>query len=132
MRTRNPPDGRSGGYRKEALAPDLILVSAGFDPFVDDPLAGMEVTAAGFARMARAVRRAADELCEGRMVCVLEGGYDLAGTAEGVLATIETLWQSAVGPDAPVAGQRILRDARQNIEATKRALASYFPGVWPL
>ncbi len=114
-----------------AFRPDLILVSAGFDPFVDDPLAGMEVTGAGFARMARAVRRVADELCDGRMVCVLEGGYDLAGLADGVLATIETLWQSRVGVDAPVPDERIHRDARQNIEATKRALASYFPGVWP-
>ena len=113
-----------------AFKPELILVSAGYDAFKDDPLAGMEVTAGGFARMARSVRTVADVLCDGRMVCILEGGYDLAGIAGGILATFDTLAEHAARPDAP-GTVPILRDARQNIEATKRALASYFPGVWP-
>jgi acetoin utilization deacetylase AcuC-like enzyme len=113
-----------------AFRPELILVSAGFDPFVDDPVAQMNVTTAGFARMARTVRRAADELCGGRMVCILEGGYDLAGLADGVHATLTTLMQPTVADDPPV-DTEILRGARHNVEATKRALAPYYPGVWP-
>jgi acetoin utilization deacetylase AcuC-like enzyme len=114
----------------KAFRPELILCSAGFDAYVDDPLAGMNVTGAGFALIARAVRRAADELCGGRMVCLLEGGYDLLGVSEGVLATYETLIQTTAAGGVPLV-RPIHSDARQNIEATKRALAPYYPGVWP-
>jgi len=62
-----------------AYRPDLILISSGFDAFVDDPLAQQRVTTAGFRHMALAVRSVADEVCEGRMVALLEGGYDLRG-----------------------------------------------------
>ena len=55
-----------------AFAPDLLLVSAGFDAHVDDPLAGMEVTADGFADLARRASTLAP-----RVAAVLEGGYNL-------------------------------------------------------
>jgi acetoin utilization deacetylase AcuC-like enzyme len=51
--------------------PDLILVSAGFDPYRDDPLAQMSVTDAGFGAMAVRLRQAADRLCGGKIVFVL-------------------------------------------------------------
>jgi acetoin utilization deacetylase AcuC-like enzyme len=114
-----------------AFKPELILVSAGFDAFADDPIAGMEVSVGGFARMARTIRGVADELCEGRMVCVLEGGYDLAGTAAGALATFDCLSGRPAAETSPAGDVVIMRGARQNIEATKRALAPYHPGLWP-
>jgi acetoin utilization deacetylase AcuC-like enzyme len=67
-----------------AFAPDLLLVSAGFDAHVDDPLAQMEVTADGFREMARR--------CVGpapRVAAVLEGGYNLATLPSLVAAAIE-------------------------------------------
>lgn len=67
-----------------AFRPDLVLVSAGFDAFIHDPLAGMRVTTAGFAAMARRLRRVAETQCGGRIVAVLEGGYDLTGLAGGM------------------------------------------------
>ena len=54
------------------FAPDLVLVSAGFDAHVDDPLANMEVTARGFADLARRASTLAP-----RVAAVLEGGYNL-------------------------------------------------------
>jgi len=66
------------------FAPDLILVSAGFDAFQHDPLAGMRVTHEGFAAMAQRLRALADRVCGGRIVAVLEGGYDLDGLAGGM------------------------------------------------
>jgi acetoin utilization deacetylase AcuC-like enzyme len=54
-----------------AFEPELLLVSAGFDAHVDDPLAGMRVTAAGFGELARRCRALAP-----RLAAVLEGGYD--------------------------------------------------------
>ena len=72
-----------------SFRPDLVLVSAGFDAFEDDPLAGMRVTRAGFAAMAKRMRAAADRVSEGRIVAVLEGGYDLSGLAWGMTETLE-------------------------------------------
>jgi acetoin utilization deacetylase AcuC-like enzyme len=57
--------------------PQFVLISAGFDPHVRDPLGGMGVTEDGFAAMARSLIRVAEEVGGGRCVAVLEGGYDL-------------------------------------------------------
>jgi acetoin utilization deacetylase AcuC-like enzyme len=81
-----------------AFRPDLVLVSAGFDAYEDDPLAGMRVTRAGFAAMAGRLRRLADTVCGGRIVFTLEGGYDLSGLAGGMTEVLEAI----VIPDAPV------------------------------
>ncbi|HEV7518132.1 MAG TPA: histone deacetylase, partial [Thermoanaerobaculia bacterium] len=59
------------------FAPDVLLVSAGFDAWQGDPLGGMAVTAAGFARWGEQLRALAEEVCGGRLLAVLEGGYDL-------------------------------------------------------
>jgi acetoin utilization deacetylase AcuC-like enzyme len=84
--------------------PDLILVSAGFDAFEDDPLAGMRVTHRGFAAMAARLRAAADTLCAGRIVVALEGGYDLNGLAGGMARTLDALVADAAPAFTPVAG----------------------------
>ncbi|NOQ34166.1 MAG: histone deacetylase, partial [Methanosarcinales archaeon] len=57
--------------------PDIVLVSAGFDAHIDDPLAGMTVTTEEFGRMASIVSSIADRCCEGGLAITLEGGYDL-------------------------------------------------------
>ncbi len=72
--------------------PQLVLVSAGYDPHWADPLAGMAVSVRGFAGMALAVRQVADEFCPGRLVLTLEGGYHPEALAFGVLATFR-VWQ---------------------------------------
>ena len=71
--------------------PDLILVSAGFDPHRADPLGGMNVTERGFAAMCSAVKSLATEVCFGKLVLMLEGGYDLDGLAQSVHACVEVL-----------------------------------------
>jgi acetoin utilization deacetylase AcuC-like enzyme len=58
--------------------PDVILVSAGFDAHIDDPLAGMRVTTAGFRNLMAILDDAARQLCGRRIALVTEGGYDLA------------------------------------------------------
>ena len=73
------------------FAPELIIVSAGYDCHWRDPLAPMVMSVAGFARLAQLVVDLADEVCGGRLVCALEGGYDLQALAESVLATLRVL-----------------------------------------
>ena len=69
--------------------PELILVSAGFDAHARDPLGGMTLQSEDFGWLATEVRRWADELCDGRVVGITEGGYDRAGLGESVAATLE-------------------------------------------
>jgi acetoin utilization deacetylase AcuC-like enzyme len=71
-----------------AYRPELILVSAGFDAHARDPLANMRLSEAGFAWLASRVLALATELSDGRLVALLEGGYDLDALAASVVATL--------------------------------------------
>jgi acetoin utilization deacetylase AcuC-like enzyme len=75
----------------DKFAPQLLFISAGFDADERDPLAGLRVTAGGFARLSEAVVRWADANCDGQIVSVLEGGYDLTALREDVPLHVETL-----------------------------------------
>jgi acetoin utilization deacetylase AcuC-like enzyme len=71
--------------------PDFVLVSAGFDAHRRDPLAMMRVTEEGYRGMTRTVMRLAGECCEGRVVSLLEGGYDREALPRSVAAHLEAL-----------------------------------------
>lgn len=77
----------------EAFKPEFVLISAGFDAHRDDPLGGMNVTEEGFARMTRIVKQIAQNYCRGRLVSVLEGGYNPAALADSVEAHIRVLME---------------------------------------
>jgi acetoin utilization deacetylase AcuC-like enzyme len=77
----------------QAFQPHLILISAGFDAHRDDPLAGMTVTEDGYAYMTTIVRDIAERYCEGRLVSLLEGGYNLEALARSVDRHLQTLGQ---------------------------------------
>jgi acetoin utilization deacetylase AcuC-like enzyme len=83
--------------------PQLILVSAGFDAHFDDPIGGMRVSEHGFAALAQIVLGLADELCGGKSVFMLEGGYDLGALRKSTRAVLEAMLDGV--PDAIV--QRI-------------------------
>ncbi len=82
----------------DQYAPDLVLVSAGFDAHARDPLAGMMLSAEGFRRMASGVRDVADRHAQGHLGLLLEGGYDLEGLETSLLATLEAVAGPAVAP----------------------------------
>src|SRR5262249_25941903 len=65
----------------QAFRPDLVIVSAGFDAHERDPLGEMQLTDRGYAAMASALAALADESARGRLVLILEGGYDLEALA---------------------------------------------------
>jgi acetoin utilization deacetylase AcuC-like enzyme len=71
--------------------PDLILVSAGFDAHWSDPLAMLQLDLKGYAAITRELIKMADELCKGRIVFALEGGYDLEVLSHGLLNTAYAL-----------------------------------------
>lgn len=81
--------------------PKFVLVSAGFDAHHRDPLGGMRLTEDGYTLMARRMRQLAAECCDGKIVAVLEGGYDLHALAESTRVVIEELGRAADEPLAP-------------------------------
>jgi acetoin utilization deacetylase AcuC-like enzyme len=75
----------------DTFKPELIIVSAGFDAHVRDPLASLRMVEDDFAWVTQQIRDKAEKLCEGRLVSVLEGGYDLDGLSGSVAAHVTEL-----------------------------------------
>ena len=74
-----------------AAEPDLIVISAGFDAHKRDPLGGLRLVEADFMWATEALGKAAERHCKGRMVSMLEGGYDLDALATSVAVHVRTL-----------------------------------------
>jgi acetoin utilization deacetylase AcuC-like enzyme len=74
-----------------AFAPEFLIVSAGFDAHRADPLAELRVETIDFVWLTERLLAVADEHCSGRLVSVLEGGYDLTALAESTAAHVSTL-----------------------------------------
>jgi acetoin utilization deacetylase AcuC-like enzyme len=75
----------------EAFAPELILISAGFDAHRADPLAGLSLTEDDFGWVTREICAVASRVCGGRVVSALEGGYDLDALAASARAHVSAL-----------------------------------------
>lgn len=83
--------------RLRAFRPELIVISAGFDAHADDPLANLNWTTGDFAWITAELCALAGELCGGRVVSTLEGGYDLNALGASVRAHVEELRKAAAG-----------------------------------
>jgi acetoin utilization deacetylase AcuC-like enzyme len=79
--------------------PQLILISAGFDAHMDDPLGGMRLTTGQFGRLTSMLTDTANEHCEGRVVAVTEGGYDLTALTGSLRAVVGVLAADAALED---------------------------------
>jgi acetoin utilization deacetylase AcuC-like enzyme len=75
----------------QAFRPDLVLVSAGFDSRIDDPLGGFKLTDDDFAELTGIVKEIAEKHCGGRLISTLEGGYNLAGLASAAASHVRAL-----------------------------------------
>jgi acetoin utilization deacetylase AcuC-like enzyme len=85
--------------------PELIIVSAGYDCHWADPLAPMRMSVAGYAQLAQLIYDLADEVCKGRLVLALEGGYNLAALAANVVASLHVLQGHSELVDDPLGQQ---------------------------
>jgi acetoin utilization deacetylase AcuC-like enzyme len=77
--------------RLSAFGPDLIVISAGFDAHMRDPLANLNLAEADFTWVTRKIMDIADATAQGRIVSLLEGGYDLEGLAQSAAAHVTAL-----------------------------------------
>ncbi|MEZ4554282.1 MAG: histone deacetylase [Dehalococcoidia bacterium] len=83
----------------ERFEPQLVLVSSGWDSHYRDPLGTLNVSTAAYSRAARAVIEAAGRLCDGRIIAVLEGGYDTHALAWSAAGLVELLLGEEPTPD---------------------------------
>ncbi len=79
----------------KAFAPELLIISAGFDAHHLDPLGGLQLTDDDYHWVTQELMRIADESAQGRVVSVLEGGYSLKGLASGSAAHVRALMRQA-------------------------------------
>ena len=79
----------------EQYKPELVIISAGFDASMRDPLAEMALSADAFGWMARALRKVADTSADGRLLLTLEGGYDLVALESGLFAATRGITEGA-------------------------------------
>ena len=112
----------------ERFAPELLLVSAGFDAHEHDPLAHMRLTSAGYARLAAVLTGLADRHARGRLAAITEGGYELTALGESLHALVrvlggETAWlQARTFEPSTGRGERAA-------DAVRAAQAAFWPGL---
>ncbi len=103
-------------------APELVLVSAGYDAHRDDPLAGCSVTDAGYGAMTAALLRLCAQLGDVPLGMVLEGGYALGPLARSVAVTLEVMSASSAPPEDGVPVDPLTREAIARVAAAWPAL----------
>ncbi len=71
--------------------PDLIIISAGFDAHEDDPLGQMKISSDCYRKMTSMILKLAEEVCDGRLLSMLEGGYNHEALADAVFNHVDAL-----------------------------------------
>jgi acetoin utilization deacetylase AcuC-like enzyme len=107
-----------------AFDPQLLMVSAGFDPHRDDPLADMAVTERGFAAVAQSCLAGASGAAKGRAIFVLEGGYDLDGIAASAGQVMRVLLGETVET-----GEGSAQRIDPLIDLFRKHHGQYWPGI---
>lgn len=108
----------------DQYSPEIILVSAGFDSYYNDPLGGMKVTEGGYATMTRILLDIAEKHCGGKVLCALEGGYDLSGLVMSVKAMImELKGTSMYRPDKKISPSD---EIKTTVDQARKALSPYW------
>jgi acetoin utilization deacetylase AcuC-like enzyme len=109
-----------------AFEPELILVSAGFDIYRLDPLGGMNVSENGIARLASILLELAEEMCEGKLIITLEGGYHVEGQARCIHEILLRMMGRA--PHVPAQGGAV-EGFEMLIEKVAEAQKSHWPQI---
>lgn len=99
-----------------SFRPQLIMVSCGFDIMANDPVGAMKVTPTGIAYMTRLTVELAEELCNGKLLFTLEGGYDVQNIRHGVLAVLTELHGTRLAPNHPV---YLIPEERERLERAR-------------
>ncbi|MDA8126899.1 MAG: histone deacetylase [Deltaproteobacteria bacterium] len=110
--------------------PELILVSAGFDTYIGDPLGEMQVTPEGFAMLTRVLLNLADACCGGRLVMVLEGGYHIQGLTKSVRAVLLEMLGETRATEEQLLG--MAAEADEKADRLIGRMRRQFESRWPV
>jgi acetoin utilization deacetylase AcuC-like enzyme len=113
-----------------AFRPEIILVSAGFDPYIGDPLGEMRVTPEGFACLTRVLLNLAEACCGGRLVLILEGGYHILGLTKSVRAVLLELLGETCATEEMLARLAAATDEKADILIGR--VREQFEPYWPV
>ena len=108
----------------DAYGPDVVLLSAGYDAHERDPLGGMLLSTDGYARMTTMLRQFVDRRCDGRLVAVTEGGYDLTALEGCLTETLRVLSDPSPTLAAAVDGPTDVAQAA--VELVRHAQAPFW------
>jgi acetoin utilization deacetylase AcuC-like enzyme len=114
------------------FGPELLLISAGFDAHERDRTAAQQITSAGFGRLAALFFDAADRLCEGRTVLVLEGGYDRVGLETSIVAVLEAALEPSIETCNETCNETLPRLPSGKLRLVIEALAELHRDRWPV
>lgn len=109
-----------------AYQPELIMVSAGFDTYAGDPLGSMMVSELGYAYMTRVLTELASQLCQQRLVLVLEGGYNLGIMERGVLSCLGEMAADQAREEAEFAALRQAAPPLRALEQAREVAKKYW------
>ncbi len=110
--------------------PQMLIVSAGYDIYERDPLGSMQVTPMGFGRITARLRQLAGEMCGGRLLLALEGGYHIDGITESVRHTLAALGGHDSGLyDAPAAPAQL---SGTSVDAVVAQVHTTHAQYWPV
>lgn len=111
-----------------AYQPDLVLLSAGFDIYFQDPLGGMKVRPSGFAALTRILMNIADRHCRGRFAATLEGGYHIDGMTQSVKAVLREMKDETCKSETSLA--KLEEKADPSIDKIIQAVIHQIRPVW--
>lgn len=112
----------------QQFKPDIILISAGFDAHYSDPLTDLKLTVQGFGKIIRKAKDAAIKLCNGRVIILLEGGYDLSAVSRGILQEISVLADLGIELEdpSPIIDSETTQYGKKLISQIKDLFGSYW------
>lgn len=114
----------------EAFNPDIIIVASGYDASAFDPLSRMLATAESFTEMTRMLMRVADDHCDGKLVCVHEGGYSEAYVPFCGHAVMTELAQSEICAPDPMQDTLRTRQPNERVRAFHSELISEMAAIF--
>ena len=115
----------------QAYAPEILLISCGFDLYLHDRLCGMRVTAEGYGLMTYFLLEMAERVCNGRIIFVMEGGYNLRGIRECGLRVMQELCDIATPGRKQI--QKIIQPNGSTLAMIKKVMAiqkAYWPHMF--
>lgn len=108
--------------------PQIIFVSAGFDAYEHDPLGHMRITVPGYTLLASSLGAIADEVCGGKIVYLLEGGYNISGLVESIQGILRFL-MGKTDPDSIKIEERETVQMREYLNELSRLFGNYWKSL---